>query len=78
MIAAQIVDVSRKYDDHLNLRLSRTASLLRESHFFNLGSLIKYIPIGFTSGIAVIIFSGQIASFLGLTGIEKHEDSYLI
>ncbi|RAK23058.1 SulP family sulfate permease [Anoxybacillus vitaminiphilus] len=45
---------------------------------FKLGSLIKYIPrpvtIGFTSGIAVIIFSGQIASFLGLTGIEKHED----
>jgi sulfate permease, SulP family len=46
-----------------------------------LGSLIKYIPrpvtIGFTAGIAVIIFSGQIASFLGLTGIEKHEDFIL-
>lgn len=45
---------------------------------FKLGSLIKYIPrpvtIGFTSGIAVIIFTGQIASFLGLTGIEKHEE----
>jgi sulfate permease, SulP family len=43
-----------------------------------LGSLIKFIPrpvtIGFTSGIAVIIFSGQIANFLGLTGLEKHED----
>lgn len=43
-----------------------------------LGSLIKYIPrpvtIGFTTGIAVIIFTGQIASFLGLSGIEKHED----
>lgn len=41
------------------------------------GSLIKYIPrpvtIGFTSGIAIIIFSGQIANFLGLTEIEKHE-----
>jgi sulfate permease, SulP family len=45
---------------------------------FKLGSLIKFIPrpvtIGFTSGIAVIIFSGQIANFLGLTGIKKHED----
>ncbi len=45
---------------------------------FRLGVLIKFIPrpvtIGFTSGIAVIIFSGQIANFLGLTGIEKHEN----
>ncbi|GGE61282.1 SulP family inorganic anion transporter [Priestia taiwanensis] len=45
---------------------------------FKLGSLIKFIPrpvtIGFTSGIAVIIFTGQIASFLGLTNIEKHEE----
>jgi SulP family sulfate permease len=43
-----------------------------------LGALIKFIPrpvtIGFTAGIAVIIFSGQIANFLGLTQIEKHED----
>ncbi|MCC3375952.1 SulP family inorganic anion transporter [Cohnella sp. REN36] len=43
-----------------------------------LGVLIKYIPrpvtIGFTAGIAVIIFSGQIVNFLGLTQIEKHED----
>lgn len=45
--------------------------------FFRLGGLIKFIPrpvtIGFTSGIAVIIFTGQIAGFLGLKGIEKHE-----
>lgn len=44
---------------------------------FKLGSLIKFIPkpvtIGFTTGIAVIIFSGQIPNFLGLTGVEKHE-----
>ncbi|MBZ5749103.1 SulP family inorganic anion transporter [Metabacillus rhizolycopersici] len=47
---------------------------------FRLGSLIKFIPrpvtIGFTSGIAVIIFVGQIANFLGLTGVEKHETFY--
>ena len=37
---------------------------------FTLGVLIQYIPrpvtIGFTAGIAVIIFTGQIANFLGL------------
>lgn len=42
-----------------------------------LGTLIKYIPkpvtIGFTSGIAVIIFTGQISNFLGLENIKKHE-----
>ncbi|WP_134701933.1 SulP family inorganic anion transporter [Ammoniphilus sp. YIM 78166] len=42
-----------------------------------LGALIKFIPrpvtIGFTAGIAVIIFTGQVANFLGLEGIEKHE-----
>ena len=42
-----------------------------------LGSLIKYIPrpvtIGFTAGIAVIIFTGQIPNFLGLADVEKHE-----
>lgn len=45
---------------------------------FKLGSLIKFIPrpvtVGFTSGIAVLIFSGQIANFLGLSGIQKHEN----
>lgn len=44
---------------------------------FKLGSLIKFIPrpvtIGFTAGIAVTIFTGQIANFLGLTGVEKKE-----
>ncbi|SOB94136.1 SulP family sulfate permease [Ureibacillus xyleni] len=44
---------------------------------FKLGILIKYIPrpvtIGFTAGIAVIIFTGQISNFLGLRGMEQHE-----
>lgn len=44
---------------------------------FRFGTLIKYIPrpvvIGFTSGIAVLIFSGQISNFLGLDNIKKHE-----
>ena len=37
---------------------------------FKIGTLIKFIPrpvtIGFTSGIAIIIFTGQIANLLGL------------
>lgn len=44
---------------------------------FKLGALIRYIPrpvtIGFTAGIAVTIFSGQIASFLGLSGMKDEE-----
>jgi len=44
---------------------------------FKLGKVIQYIPrpvtLGFTSGIAVVIFSGQIAGFLGLQNLEKHE-----
>ena len=44
---------------------------------FKLGSLIKFMPrpvtIGFTTGIAVIIFTGQISNFLGLSGVEQHE-----
>lgn len=47
---------------------------------FKLGSLIKFIPrpvtIGFTAGIAVTIFSGQIAAFLGLQGVQRHEYFY--
>jgi sulfate permease, SulP family len=48
---------------------------------FRLGSLIKFIPrpvtIGFTTGIAITIFMGQVASFLGLAGIKKHEEFIL-
>src|SRR5690625_3954842 len=44
---------------------------------FKFGSLITYIPrsvtIGFTSGIAVIIFTGQIENFLGLENFEKKQ-----
>lgn len=44
---------------------------------FKIGDLIKYIPrsvtIGFTAGIAVIIFTGQIGDFLGLQGLEKKQ-----
>lgn len=40
--------------------------------FARIGDIIKFIPypvtVGFTSGIAVIIFSSQVKDFLGLTG----------
>lgn len=52
--------------------------MLTAMGLFKMGSLIKFIPrpvtIGFTSGIAVTIFVGQIPSFLGLTGLESHEE----
>lgn len=43
--------------------------------FFRMGTLIKFIPYpittGFTAGIAVTIFIGQIKDFLGLTIVTK-------
>lgn len=43
---------------------------------FKLGGVIRYIPypvtIGFTSGIAIIIFTGQIGNFIGLSELEQH------
>jgi SulP family sulfate permease len=48
---------------------------------FRAGALIRFIPYpvttGFTSGIAVIIFSGQINNFFGLTGLAAHEQFHL-
>lgn len=45
--------------------------------FLGVSNLIHFVPrsvtIGFTSGIAVIIFTGQLGNFFGLTGIEKKE-----
>lgn len=47
---------------------------------FKLGSLVKYMPhpviVGFTSGIALIIFSTQIGNLLGIT-IDTKSDSFL-
>src|SRR5688572_592126 len=48
---------------------------------FKAGALIRFIPYpvttGFTSGIAVIIFAGQINNFLGLTDLPAHEQFHL-
>src|SRR5215471_1183129 len=48
---------------------------------FRVGALIRFIPYpvttGFTAGIGVIIFVGQVNNFLGLTGIVRHEQFHL-
>ncbi|MEG0471527.1 MAG: sulfate permease [Solibacillus sp.] len=48
---------------------------------FKLGTLIKFIPrpvtVGFTAGIAVIIFTGQVGNFLGLSNMQQHEKFHL-
>lgn len=45
--------------------------------FFKHGSLVHFIPksvtIGFTTGIAVIIFTGQLGNFFGLDELERKE-----
>ena len=42
---------------------------------FKLGAIIKFIPypiiVGFTSGIAVTIFTTQIADIFGLNSVER-------
>ncbi len=42
-----------------------------------LGSYIKFIPrsvvVGFTTGISILIFTGQIGNFLGLKNLQTHE-----
>lgn len=45
--------------------------------FIGISNLIHFVPrsvtIGFTTGIAIIIFTGQLANFFGLTGVESKE-----
>ncbi len=45
--------------------------------FLGVSNLIHFVPrsvtIGFTTGIAVIIFTGQFGNFFGITGLEKRE-----
>ena len=49
--------------------------------FLRLGTFIKYIPypvtVGFTSGIAVIIFASQLKELLGLTLLGKEPGPFL-
>ncbi|MFI5343857.1 MAG: SulP family inorganic anion transporter [Chlamydiales bacterium] len=70
-----IYDIVQRHGyDGLVITTLIAGMLLLIAAFSRLGSLIKYIPypvvIGFTTGIAVLIFSSQIKDFFGLR-IEK-------
>jgi len=62
--------VQRHGYDGLVLATVLAGLMLLAMGFFRLGSLIKYIPhplvTGFTSGIAVVVFSAQMKDFFGL------------
>lgn len=54
--------------------------------YVGISNLIHFVPksvtIGFTTGIAVIIFTGQLGNFFGLTGLDQkeffHEDMIVL
>ena len=64
--------ISRHGYDGLVLATFLAGIILVISGYAGLGQVIKYIPhpvvTGFTSGIAVIIFSSQVQDFFGFTG----------
>lgn len=66
--------------DGLIISTMMAGAILVFMGLFRLGDLIKFIPYpvttGFTSGIAVVIFSTQINDFMGL-GIEKVPSEFL-
>ncbi len=61
--------------DGLVLATLLSGVILLVAGFLRLGTFIKYIPypvtVGFTAGIAVIIFASQLSELLGLTLSEK-------
>ncbi len=66
-----VYGIVQKYGiDGLTLATLLAGLMLIAMGFAGLGTVIKYIPhtvvVGFTSGIAVIIFTSQIKDFLGL------------
>jgi SulP family sulfate permease len=69
VLVASIVD--RHGYDGLVLATGMAGLMMIAAGFLRLGTYIKYIPfpvtVGFTAGIAVIIFASQIKELLGLT-----------
>ncbi len=57
--------------DGLALAILMSGLILLAMGFLGLGTFIKYIPypvtVGFTAGIAIVIFSGEITDLFGLT-----------
>lgn len=67
--------IERHGYDGLLLATMMAGLMMMAIGFFKLGTLIKFIPppvtLGFTAGIAVIIFASQIKDLLGLSLAEK-------
>ena len=67
--------------DGLLLATLMSGIILLAIGFLRLGTFIKYIPypvtVGFTSGIAVIIFASQLKELLGLTLPEREPGPFL-
>ena len=73
--------IGQKYGfDNLVICTILAGGLLLTMGVARMGTMIKYIPypvtMGFTSGIAVLIFSTQIKDFLGLT-VEKVPSDFI-
>jgi SulP family sulfate permease len=73
--------IGQKYGfDNLVICTILAGGLLLTMGITRMGTMIKYIPypvtMGFTSGIAVLIFSTQIKDFLGLT-VEKVPSEFI-
>jgi len=73
--------VDRHGIDGLALATAIAGFLLMTAGFLRLGTYIKFIPypvtVGFTAGIAVIIFASQIRDLLGLTLVGKEPGEIL-
>ncbi len=69
--------VNRHGPGGLMLASAMAGVLLCAMGLARLGRLIQFVPYpvttGFTAGIAVVIATGQVKDFLGLTGVERHE-----
>src|SRR6201998_1310751 len=67
--------------DGLILATAMSGLMLVTIGYLRLGTFIKYIPypvtVGFTAGIAVIIFSGELADLFGLTLPGKEPGSLI-
>ncbi len=77
-----ILGVSSKYGvDGLILATLLAGIILLLLWLFKLGKAIEYIPhpviIGFTAGIAVLIFFGQLNNFLGINPTYPHDAGFL-
>lgn len=73
--------IERHGFDGLLLATIMAGAMMMALGFFKLGTLIKFIPqpvtVGFTAGIAVIIFSSQIRDLLGLTLAGKEPAAFV-